>query len=120
MNHVLTSGLFLTMLAGTGAFASEQHNHSQGMNHEAMQQMDHAAMKEMPLTDGIANKVDAKNGKVTLTHGEVANVKMPAMTMSYRVKEAQWLKSIQAGDKVRFAMDKVGNEFVVVQIEAVK
>lgn len=120
MNHVLTSGLFITVLVSTGAFASEQHNHSQGMNHEAMQQMDHAAMKSMTLTDGIAKKVDAQNGKVTLTHGEVANVKMPAMTMSYRVKQAQWLESIHAGDKVRFAMDKVNGEFVVVHIEAVK
>jgi len=40
--------------------------------------------------------------------------------MSYRVKQAQWLESIHVGDKVRFAMDKVNDEFVVVHIEAVK
>ena len=120
MKHVLTSGLFLTLLASTGAFASEQHNHSQGMNHETMQKMDHAAMKAMTLTDGIAKKVDVQNGKVTLAHGEIVSVKMPAMTMSYRVKQAQWLESIHADDKVRFAMEKVNNEFVIVHIEAVK
>ncbi len=120
MQHTLTGGLFLALLASSGAFASEQHNHSKGMNHEAMQQMDTAAMKAMPLTDGIAKKVDQQSGKVTLQHGEIANVKMPAMTMSYRVKQAQQLEPIHAGDKVRFAMDKVNDEFVVVYIEAVK
>lgn len=120
MQHTLTSSLFFALLASSTAFAAEQHKHSQGMNHEAMQQMDHAQMKVMPLSDGIVKKVDAQNGKVTLTHGEIANVKMPAMTMSYRVKQAQWLESMHVGDKVRFAMDKVKDEFVVVHIEAVK
>jgi len=136
MRKTLTSSLFLAFLASTSAFAAEQHDHSMG--HDGMQQMDPAAMqamhdnmhvgKAMPhddgqamlLSDGIVKKVDAQKGKVTLTHGEIANVRMPAMTMSYRVKQAQWLESIHVGDKVRFAMDKVNDEFVVVHIEAVK
>lgn len=120
MQHTLMSSLFLALLVSTGAFAAEQHNHSQGMNHEAMQQMAPAATKAMPLADGVVKKVDAQNGKITLQHGEIANVKMPAMTMSYRVKQAQQLESIQAGDKVRFAVDKLNGEFVVMHIEAVK
>lgn len=120
MKHVLTSGLFLALLASTGAFAADQHNHGQDMSHEGMQQMDPAAMKAMPLINGVANKVDTQNGKITLAHGEIANFKMPAMTMSYRVKQAQQLESIHAGDKVRFAMEKLNSEFVVVYIEAVK
>ncbi|MDH4233731.1 MAG: copper-binding protein [Gallionella sp.] len=121
MNHVLASGLFLTVLVSASALASEdQHNRSQGINHEPMQQTGKTSMKAIPLFDGVAKKVDAQNGKVTLTHGEIANVKMPAMTMSYRVKQAQWLESIHSGDKVRFALDKLNGEFVVVQIEAVK
>lgn len=127
MRHTLTSSLFLALLASTGAFAAEQHNHSQGMSHEAMQKAEHAQMKAMPhddgqampLIDGTVKKVDLKSGKITLQHGDIANV-MPAMTMSYRVKQAQWLESIRAGDKVRFAMDKLNGEFVVVQIEAIK
>lgn len=120
MQHTLTGGLFLALMASTGALAAEQHNHSQGINHEAMQQMNPTQMKAMPLTDGVVKKVDQKSGKITLQHGEIVNVKMPAMTMSYRVKQAQYLESIHAGDKVRFAMDKLNDEFVVVHIEAVK
>lgn len=120
MKHVLTSSLFFAMLVSSTAFAEGQHNHSQGMNHEAMQQMDMAQMKAMQLADGIVKKVDLKGNKITLQHGEIASVKMPAMTMDYRVKQAQWLESIHAGDKVRFAMDKVNEEFVVVYIKTIE
>ena len=113
MQHTLTGGLFFAMLAGTGAGATEQHNHS--MDREAA--MSHDAGKAMPLTDGLVKKVDQKNGKITLQHGDIVDV-MPAMTMSYRVKQAQQLESIQAGDKVRFAMKKLNDDYVVTHIEA--
>lgn len=138
MQKTLMSSLFIAFLASSGAFAEEQHKHSQGIGHDGMQQMDHAAMKsmrdnmlaakEMPqddgqatqLTGGMVKKVDLKNGKITLQHGEIANVKMPAMTMSYRVKQAQQLESIHADDKVRFAVEKLNGEFVVTHVEVVK
>ncbi|MBY0576244.1 MAG: copper-binding protein [Gallionellaceae bacterium] len=119
MQRTLMGSLFIALLASATAFAAEQHNHSQ-MNHEAMRQMDYAQMKVTPMTDGVVKKVDVQNGQIMLAHGEIANVKMPAMTMNYRVKQAQWLESIHAGDKVRFAIDKHNDEFVVVHIEAVK
>ncbi len=115
MQHTLTGGLFFAMLAGSGAGATEQHNH--GMDHEAMKAMPHDAGKAMQLTDGLVKKVDQKNGKITLQHGDIVNV-MPAMTMSYRVRQAQQLESIQAGDKVRFAMEKLNDDYVVTHIEA--
>ena len=136
MQRTLLSSLFISLLVSYSVGAEEQHD--RGMSHDGMQQMDPAAMKAMhdnmhggkamphddgqtmPLTEGIAKKVDQQGGKVTLQHGEIANVKMPAMTMSYRVKQAQQLESIHAGDRVRFAMEKVNDEFVVVHIETVK
>lgn len=126
MKHVLTNNLFIALLACTSAFAAEQH--SQGMKHDATQQMDHAAMKAMhrddgqsvQLTDGIVKKVDQMDGKITLQHGEIANINMPAMTMSYRVKQAQWLQSTHSGDKVRFAIDKLNDGYIVTHIEVVR
>lgn len=56
----------------------------------------------------------------SLAHDEIANAKMPAMTMSYRAKQAQWLESIREGDKMRFALEKLNGEFIVVHIEAIK
>lgn len=119
MKHTLLSSLFLALLASTGAFAAEQHNHGQGMKHEAMQQMASAATKAMPLNDGVVKKVDMQNGKITLQHGDIANV-MPAMTMSYRVKKTQQLEPIHAGDKVRFTMEKLGDDYIVTHIEVAR
>jgi Cu/Ag efflux protein CusF len=87
------------------------------MNHGAMQPMNQAQAKVMPLIDGVARKVDHKGGKITLQHGEIASVKMPAMTMGYRVKQPQQLESIQPGSKVRFMMEKMGDDYIVTHIE---
>lgn len=119
MKYTLLSSLFLALLASTSAFAAEQHNHGQGMKHEAMQQIASAATKAMPLNDGVVKKIDMQNGKITLQHGDIANV-MPAMTMSYRVKKTQQLESIQAGDKVRFTLDKLGDDYIVTHIEVAR
>jgi len=119
MRYTLTSILFMAGLAAFPALAAEQHAPAQAMNHEAMQAMPQGATHAMPMNDGVAKKLDVKNARVTLQHGDIPGV-MPAMTMGYRVGEAQQLKGIRVGDKVRFAMEKVNEEFVVVHIETVK
>ena len=72
-----------------------------------------------PLAAGEVKKIDMKNGKVTLQHGDIANV-MPAMTMSYQVRNAQQLEGLGAGDKVRFTLKKINNDYIVTHIEAAR
>ena len=120
MKFILTGSLILGLLTCFGAWAVDQHDHTQGMNHEAMQSMSMPAGNAVQMTEGIVEKVVQKEGKITLRHGEIASAKMPAMTMSYRVKQAKWLESIHVGDKVRFAIDKQNDEYVVTQITPVK
>lgn len=67
--------------------------------------------------DGEVKKVDAEAGKITLKHGEIKNLDMPAMQMAYRVADPAWLKSFQVGDKVKFSADKVNGQFTVTVIE---
>lgn len=117
MKYTISSSLLLVLLTGSGAVMASEH--MQGMNHAAMQRAASAATKAMPLNDGVAKKVDMQNGKVTLQHGDIANV-MPAMTMSYRVRQAQQLEPIHAGDKVRFTMDKLGDDYIVTHIEVAR
>lgn len=69
------------------------------------------------LTDGEIRKVDLENKKLTLRHGPLVNLDMPGMTMVFQVKEEAMLQGLQAGDKVRFAADKVDGKFTVVRIE---
>jgi Cu(I)/Ag(I) efflux system protein CusF len=70
--------------------------------------------------EGEVKKIDLDAGKVTLKHGEIKNLDMPAMQMSFRVSDPAWLKTLQVGDKVKFSADKVGGQFTVTAIEVHK
>ncbi len=73
--------------------------------------------QQLPLTDGEVRKVDKDAQKITIRHGPVPGVDMPAMTMVYRVKDAAMLDQVKAGDRVKFQAEKVGGAFTVTKIE---
>lgn len=66
---------------------------------------------------GEVKKIDLEAGKITLKHGEIKNLDIPAMQMAFRVANPAWLKTLQVGDKVTFEADKVGGQFTVTAIE---
>jgi Cu(I)/Ag(I) efflux system protein CusF len=70
--------------------------------------------------DGEVIRVDQDAGKITLKHGEIKNLDIPAMQMSFRVSDVNWLKTLQVHDKVRFSADKIGGQFTVTAIEVRK
>lgn len=65
-------------------------------------------------------KVDAGRGKVTLKHAAIKSIKMQAMTMPFKVKDAAMLEALKAGDKVTFSVATVDDELVVTHIQAAK
>ena len=69
------------------------------------------------LTEGEVRKVDKENRKLTLKHGEIRSLDMPGMTMVFGVKDSAVLDMVAAGDKVRFAADKVDGGYVVTELE---
>lgn len=72
------------------------------------------------LVDGEVMRIDQEAGKVTLKHGEIKNLDIPAMQMAFRVANPSWLKTLQVHDKVRFSADKVGGQFTITAIEVRK
>lgn len=70
--------------------------------------------------DGEVMRIDQEAGKVTLKHGEIKNLDIPAMQMAFRVANPSWLKTLQMHDKVRFSADKVGGQFTITAIEVRK
>lgn len=69
------------------------------------------------LTQGEVRKVDKSAGKITLQHGEIKNLDMPPMTMVFTAKDPALLDKVKAGDKVTFAAEKDGGQYVVTAIE---
>lgn len=62
-------------------------------------------------------KIDKETGKITLRHGPIANLGMPAMSIVLRVKDPAMLDRVQTGDKVRFSAEKTGGTFTLTHIE---
>ncbi len=100
------------------AFAQMDHSmhgmHGGSMAAAAAPMTDHAAMD-----DATVKKVAVTKATVTLAHGALSNG-MPAMTMTYRVKDPAWLKEMAAGQKIRFAAESVDGGMVMVRFESVK
>jgi len=69
------------------------------------------------LAEGVVRKVDMDAKKITIKHGPIANLDMPAMTMVFQVKDAALLDKAKPGDKVRFSAEKAGGQYVVTRIE---
>jgi Cu/Ag efflux protein CusF len=62
-------------------------------------------------------KLDLAQGKVTIKHGEIKNIDMPAMTMVFRAKNATLLNGIAVGDQITFEADKVDGQYVVTALK---
>lgn len=73
-----------------------------------------------PLSEGEVRKVDSDAKKITIKHGPLANLDMPAMTMVFQVTDPALLEQAKAGDKIRFRAEKIGGTYVVTRMEAVK
>jgi len=69
------------------------------------------------MSTGEVRKVDKDAGKITLRHGPLENLGMPAMTMVFTVKDPAMLDQVKAGDKVRFTAENSGGAFTVTKIE---
>lgn len=66
---------------------------------------------------GSVKKVDKAGGTLTIAHGPLPGLAMPAMTMAFPVKDKAWLDQYKAGDAVRFTIERQSDDFVIVRIE---
>lgn len=70
------------------------------------------------LTDAEVRKIDAAGGRVTLKHGVIKNLDMPAMTMVFVVKDKRVLERLKVGDKVRFKATDEGGKLTASELRA--
>lgn len=72
------------------------------------------------FTEGEVRKVDKTGKKITLKHGEIKNLGMPAMAMVFQVADPAVLSKFKTGDKVRFKAAHDSGKYVVTEIQAAK
>lgn len=110
MKHVskIAMTLALGLSAASFAFANDAH-HVTGAPQ--------VAQAAGAMTDGEVKKVDKGTGKITIKHGPLAKLDMPAMTMVFRVADPKMLDQVKPGDKIKFEADKVNGALTVVTLE---
>jgi Cu(I)/Ag(I) efflux system protein CusF len=108
MPYVLIAAAGLALAA---APIQAQHNHGADTTAST------PAGSSAALSEGEVRRIDKPGGTVTLKHGPLVNVDMPAMTMSFDVKDRAALDRLKVGDKVHFRVEKEGANYVVTRIE---
>jgi Cu(I)/Ag(I) efflux system periplasmic protein CusF len=70
------------------------------------------------MSDGEIRRVDKEARKITVRHGPLANLDMPAMTMVFQVKDEAMLDQVKAGDKVKFVAEKSDGAYTITKIQS--
>ena len=77
-----------------------------------------AALAQTDLTNGQVTKVDESAGKITIKHGPLKKFDMEdGMTMVFRAGDPAMLKTVKAGDRVKFIPERINGQFTVTKIE---
>jgi Cu/Ag efflux protein CusF len=97
--------LSLLILAASTCAANVLAQQAPAVDHDSHHAQAAQAGGEL-LSEGEVRKVDPATGKITLRHGPLANLDMPAMTMVFTATDPKLLQGLKQGDKVRFTADK--------------
>lgn len=111
----VTAGLALATADASARMQAQMHDHDQ---HGAMA----TASPNDPnsLSEGGIQKVDKDTGKLTIKHGPLNNLGMPAMTMAFKVQDPAVLDQVKVGDQVRFRVERANGSLVITKLEAAK
>jgi Cu/Ag efflux protein CusF len=77
----------------------------------------HASAEE--LSSGTVKKVNGAQGTLTIRHGPMKNLDMPAMTMNFRVTKPVWLDRVKPGDRLRFHAEMADGQLTITRLEII-
>jgi Cu(I)/Ag(I) efflux system protein CusF len=75
-----------------------------------------AAATAGEMSDGEVRRIDKARGTVLLKHGEIRNLNMGGMTMSFKFKDPKMAEQFKEGDKVKFTAEQKGEDLIVTSI----
>jgi len=108
MKTIITAALLAALAAPLGA---QQPPNGHGAHHPA------ASASAAEMTEGEVRKVDKAAKKLTIKHGEIKNLGMPAMTMVFQLKDDALMDTLKAGDKIRFMAEQAPDGLVVTELQ---
>ncbi|MEI4485075.1 copper-binding protein [Frigidibacter sp. MR17.14] len=75
------------------------------------------AQSGMPMTTGTVTKIDTKWNKVTIDHGPLENLDMPAMKMVFNVADPAMLEGLSEGAEVEFHAERMNGKLTVTELK---
>ena len=70
-----------------------------------------------PMATGTVTKVDTEWSKVTVDHGPLENLDMPAMKMVFAVADPAMLDGLAEGTGIRFLADRLNGKLTITELE---
>jgi len=86
-----------------------------------MMPMDGKAPTQIYQGQGMINSVDARAGRIGLSHGPIASLGLKAMVTDFDVVDRTLLAHLKKGQKVEFSLVQAGlGQYAISEISAVK
>ena len=101
---------------GTFEFACLIPGHYESGMHGPITVGEKTAQADVEYATGKVKKIDAKAGKVTIIHGPLVTLDMPAMTMVFRADE-DMIASMSEGQDIEFVADRVNGKLTVTSMK---
>lgn len=111
----VTAGLALAAADASARIQVPLHDHDQ---HAAMASPSHDDPDT--LSEGGIQKIDKDAGKLTVKHGPLDNLGMPAMTMAFKVQDPAMLDQVKVGQQVRFRAERANGSLTITRLEVSK
>ena len=68
--------------------------------------------------EGSVDSIDLKDGSITLSHGPVASLKWPAMTMEFKAANASLLQYLKPGSRIKVEfVERAQGEWVITSVK---
>ncbi len=77
-----------------------------------------ASAASAAASKGEVKKIDLDAGKLTIKHGELKNINMPAMTMVFDVADKATLARLKTGDKITFVANNANGQLTATNVTA--
>ena len=77
------------------------------------------AQKPQPV-EGEVTRINKDTQKLSIRHGPLPHLDMPAMNMVYAVKDPALLDNVKVGSKITFVAEKIDGTFTVLSIDSVR
>ena len=106
-------GIVLFAIAGAGNALA---HHESGGQHSGKAQAPATSPKTGKGT-GLIQQIDRDKGVITIKHGPLQGLNMPAMTMLFLVKDKAMLSNLQPLQKVDFELTYDGGNYMITKIK---